>query len=103
MRIVHSTSDDFSADLWATFATIDRGGILWTANSPVPASWFTHDPALDLRRATDLLCEADSALIDAGMSGNAAASDQAAAHSRALSDLCDFLAAAVETAAKVRA
>jgi hypothetical protein len=102
MRIVHSTPDDFSADLWATFATIDRGGIRWSEDAPVPADWFTNDPAADLDRATDLLCEADAALIDASMDGHPAASDQAAAHCLALSDLCDFLAAVVETAAQVR-
>jgi hypothetical protein len=103
MSILHSTSDDFSADLWATFATIDRGGIRWSENAPLPASWFTNDPAADLDRATDLLCEADAALIDASMDGNPAASDQAAAHCRALSDFCDFLASAVESAAQVTA
>jgi hypothetical protein len=101
MSILHSTSDDFSADLWATFATIDRGGIRWSEDAPVPASWFTN-AAAGLDRATDLLCGADAALMDASMDGNPAASDQAAARCLALSDFCDFLAAVVETAAQVR-
>jgi hypothetical protein len=103
MRIVHITPDDFSADLWATFATIDRGGLRWSEDAPVPASWFTNDPTADLDRATDLLCEADAALIGASMDDNPAASDQAAARCLALSDLCDFLASVVETAAQVQA
>jgi hypothetical protein len=94
---------NFSADLWATFATIERGGIRWSENAPLPADWFTNDTAADLDRATDLLCEADTALIDASMSGNPAACEQAAAHCLALSDLCDFLASVVETAAQVQA
>jgi hypothetical protein len=98
-----NTGRNFSADLWSAFAEIDRGGIRWNATCPQPASWFTDDAANDLDRAVDLLCEADGTYIEAKISGDRAATDQAAAHCRALSDLCDFLAAVVETAAAVQA
>jgi hypothetical protein len=101
-RDSNDSADRNSADLWATFAAIERGGIRWSEQAPVPGDWFTDHPAGDLDRATDLLCEADTALIDASMSGSPAASDQAAAHCLALSDLCDFLASVVETTAQVR-
>lgn len=102
MTILPATADEFTADLFAAFATIDRGGVLWTAHVPCPADWYTGDAATDLNRVVDLLCEADSALIGVAMTGDAASIDQARAHVAALSDLCDYLASVVETAAQAR-
>jgi hypothetical protein len=94
---------NFSADLWSAFAEIDRGGIRWTASCPLPESWFTDDAASDLERARDLEIEAAGTVMEATARGDQAAKDQARARTRALSQLCDFLEAVVETLAEVQA
>jgi hypothetical protein len=94
---------NFSADLWSAFADIDRGGIRWSASCPLPEIWFTGDAATDLERAQLLEVEAASTVMEATVRGDQAAKDQARARTRALSQLCDFLEAVVETLDEVQA
>lgn len=99
MSIISSSSDEFTRELFEGFAAIEQGGIAWTAEAPLPSSWFTGDASHDLDRALDLLCEADTELIDLGMHGQSGTAeyDQKRTRAARLSDLVDFLGAVVET------
>ncbi len=99
MSIIPQQRDAFTTALWTAFAVLGNGDLGWHDTAPLARDWFTADAVADLDRATDLLCAADTALMDATFSGNTAAEDQARTHVQKLTDLCDVLAAVIDASA----
>jgi hypothetical protein len=93
---------NFEAALWGAIAEAE-GMPAWHSSSPVSPIWWTGIATVDLARALDLGCEADGAYIEAEVSRDRAAADEAGARSRALWELCDFLEAVVAAQAGAQA
>lgn len=85
----------FDTALWTAIA-VAEGMPAGDNRTPVPPGWFTGDATTDLDRATDLLCRADTALMDAVFTGTLAQQDQARTHVQRLTELSAVLAAVIE-------